>query len=99
VDFKSLPPLVGRDAVKAAVVGTYNQVDYVEAKAAPAMTTAFSNDLAFQSGTYLERYTMKGKKGETTDYGRYAGIAARGADGQWRFTYQMGFLDSTVTKK
>jgi len=42
---------------------------------------------------------MKGKKGEMTDYGRYAVAVVKDADGQWRWAYLMAMVDSTVTKK
>lgn len=98
-DLKGFPPMVGREAARAAMAPLYGQVDYLDAMAMPTMTVAISNDLAHQAGNYLERYTMKGQQGEMTDYGRYAATFVKGADGQWRWGYMMAMVDSTVTRK
>jgi ketosteroid isomerase-like protein len=98
-DVKGIPPMVGPAGIQAAAGPLYAQVDYLEASASPAMTVAISNEMAHQAGTYAERYTTKGKKGEMTDYGRYAAAFVKGADGQWRWAYMMAMVDSTVTKK
>ena len=98
-DAKGMPPIVGPAALQTALADIYKQVDYLEASATPTMTVAVSNELAHQAGTYMERYTMEGKKGEMTDYGRYAAAIVKGEDGQWRWAYMMAFVDSTVTKK
>lgn len=98
-DLKGFPPMVGREAARAAMTPLYGQVDYREASATPSTTVAISNDLAHQAGTYLERYTMKGQPGEMADYGRYAAAFVKGADGQWRWGYMMAMVDSTVTRK
>lgn len=99
MDLKGAPPMVGRDGVRATMAPLYGQVDYLEASASPSSTIAISNDLAHQFGTYMERYTMKGQKGEMTDHGRYAAAFVKGSDGLWRWGYMMAMVDSTVTKK
>jgi ketosteroid isomerase-like protein len=98
-DAKGMPEIVGPAGMKAAAGPLYAQVDYLEATATPSMTVAISNEMAHQAGTYFERYTMKGQKGEMMDYGRYAAAFVKGADGQWKWAYMMAFVDSTVTKK
>jgi uncharacterized protein (TIGR02246 family) len=98
-DVKGMPPMVGPTDVQSALTDLYEQVNYLEASATPTMTVAVSNELAHQAGSYMERYTMKGKQGELTDYGRYAAALVKGEDGQWRWAYMMAFVDSTVTKK
>ena len=70
----------------------------LDASATPNTTIAVSNDLALQSGAYMERYTVKGQKGEMTDWGRYASSMVRGTDGNWRWSYIMTFTDSTTKK-
>jgi ketosteroid isomerase-like protein len=99
MDAKGFPPMIGREAARAAMAQLYGQVDYLEASASPSITVAITNDVAHQAGTYLERYTMKGQKGEMTDYGRYAAAFTKGADARWRWTYMIVMVDSTVTKK
>lgn len=99
LDAKGMAPMIGRAAAQAAMTELYGKVNYLEASSRPDFTVAISNELAHQMGTYLERYTMKGKKGEMTDYGRYAVAAVKDADGVWRWAYLMAMVDSTVTKK
>jgi ketosteroid isomerase-like protein len=99
MDAKGMAPLIGRAAAQAAMTDLYGKVNYLEASSRPDFTVAISNELAHQMGTYLERYTMKGQKGEMTDYGRYAVAAVKDTDGQWRWAYMMAMVDSTVTKK
>jgi hypothetical protein len=99
MDAKGFPPMIGREAARAAMAQLYGKVDYLEASASPSITVAITNDVAHQAGTYLERYTMKGQKGEMTDYGRYAAAFTKGADARWRWTYMIVMVDSTVTKK
>lgn len=98
-DVKGMPPMVGRESARATLAPLYAQVDYLEAVITPVTTTAVSNDLAYQYGSYAERYTMKGQPGEMTDHSRYAAAAVKGSDGQWRWAYIMAFTDSTVTRK
>lgn len=99
MDAKGFPPLLGREAARAAFAPLYAQVDYLEASATPEMTVVISNELAHQSGTVMERYTMKGQQGEMTDHARYAAAFVKGADGLWRWAYMMYMIDSTITKK
>jgi ketosteroid isomerase-like protein len=99
VDAMGFPPMLGREAARATFAPLYAQVDYLEASATPEMTVVISNELAHQTGTVLERYTMKGRKGEMTDHARYAAAFVKGADGLWRWAYMMYMIDSTVTKK
>jgi uncharacterized protein (TIGR02246 family) len=98
-DVKGMPPLVGRAAILEVMTPMYAQIDYLEATVSPTTTIPVTNDLAHQAGTWMERYTVKGEKGEKVDYGRYISAMVRGPDGQWRWAYYMGFADSTVTKK
>lgn len=99
IDIKGFPPLIGREGARAVMAPLYAQVNYLEASVTPQMTVAISNELVHQTGTYMERYTMKGQAGEMTDYARYAAAIVKGGDGQWRWQYMMGIVDSTVTKK
>jgi len=99
MDAKGMPPIAGRAAAQAAMAGPFGQATYLDVGATPDFTVAASNELAHQAGTYYERYTVKGQKGEITDYGRYASAVVKGPDGQWRWAYIMAMVDSTVTKK
>jgi uncharacterized protein (TIGR02246 family) len=99
IDAPGFPPITSREAARAALSPLYAQMDYLEASASPEITVAMSNDRVNQAGTIVERYTVKGQKGEMTDYGRYAASFVRGADGRWRWGYMMAMVDSTVTTK
>jgi ketosteroid isomerase-like protein len=99
MDSKGMPAMIGRAAFQAAMAGPFGQAKYLDVAAKPDFTVAVSNELAHQAGSYYERYTMKGMKGEITDYGRYATAVVKGPDGQWRWAYIMAMVDSTVTKK
>jgi ketosteroid isomerase-like protein len=99
MDAKGFPPMLGREAARAVYTPLYAQVDYLEARATPEMTVVISNELAHQTGTVMERYTMKGQQGEMMDHARYAAAFVKGADGLWRWAYMMYMVDSTVTKK
>ena len=99
LDAKGFPAMIGKESMRATMAPLYSQVDYLEASVAAEATTAVSNELAYQRGTYRERYTMKGQPGEMTDHGRYAAAFAKGPDGQWRWAYMMAFVDSTTTRK
>ena len=99
LDIKGFPPMLGREAALAVFQPVYAQVDYTALVMSPETTVAISNDLAHQTGTFTETYTMKGKPGTMTDHARYAAAMVRGADGQWRVAYMMGMVDSTVTAK
>jgi uncharacterized protein (TIGR02246 family) len=98
-DVKGMPVMIGKESARTVLEPIYAQVDYLEAVITPVVTTAVSNDVAYQHGSYMERYTMKGQAGEMTDYSRYAAAAVKGPDGQWRLAYMMAFTDSTVTRK
>jgi len=98
-DVKGMPVMIGKESARTVLGPIYAQVDYLEATITPAATTAISNELAYQHGSYSERYTMQGQAGEMTDYSRYAAAAVKGPDGQWRWAYIMAFTDSTVTRK
>ncbi|HEX4932523.1 MAG TPA: hypothetical protein VFV33_05035 [Gemmatimonadaceae bacterium] len=98
LDIRGVPPMVRRDSARTVMRPMYAQLDYLEASASPRSTVAITNALAHQTGTYRERYTMKGERGERTDHGRYAAALVKGDDGQWRWAYMMAMVDSTTTK-
>ena len=97
LDFRGFPPMIGREAFKTAVTGVFQTNKYTAMSVVPEMTEAISNDLVYETGNITETYTMKGKS--MTEYGRYAAALTKGADGQWRVGYLIGFADSTVTAK
>lgn len=99
LDLQGFPPMVGREAIRAHMAPVFAQVDYLEASASPERTVVVAGNRAHQAGTWRERYTTKGKPGEMTDYGRYAAVFVRGADGQWHWAYMMAMVDSTLTGK
>lgn len=97
IDSKGAPPMVGK-AAWAAVFEPMMKTTKIDAEViTPEMTTAISNELAYQTGDFVETMTTAGKS--QTDYGRYAAAIRKDADGQWRLVYIMAFADSTVPVK
>ena len=97
LDIKSLPPMLGRAGFVATFGPLVKTMKMDSQVITPEQTTAISNELAYQTGDYVETMTATGKT--QTEYGRYAAAIAKGADGQWRLSYIMAFADSTVPVK
>ena len=97
LDLRGMPPFLSRAAWKASAETAMRSMDVTAMTITPEMTSAISNELAYETGNYSEAYTM-GKK-RMVDYGRYATAVQKEADGQWRVGYIMAFADSTVTVK
>ena len=97
LDFRGMPPLIGRAAFRTMAEANLKSMDISALNIIPEMTTAISDGLAYETGNYVEAYTMNRKN--LTDYGRYAAAVGKDADGQWRVFYLMAFADSTITKK
>lgn len=97
LDIKSLPPMLGRAGFVATFEPLVKTMTMDSQVVTPEQTTAISNELAYQTGDYVETMTTAGKT--QTEYGRYAAAIAKGADGQWRLSYIMAFADSTVPVK
>lgn len=98
VDVRGFPPIIGRAAIDTTLRAVFAEYDYTDMRITPSTTVVVSNELAYQGGDYVESYTQKGKAA-MTDYGRYGTSVMKGADGQWRFAYFIGFTDSTVAKR
>ena len=98
IDVRGFPPILGRAAIDSTLRAVFAQYDYTDMRVMPSTTVVLSNELAYQDGAFLETYTQRGKA-PMTDHGRYATAVAKGADGQWRFAYFIGFVDSTVAKR
>jgi len=97
IDSKGLPPVLGR-AGWMTVFETMLKGMKVESEAiTPEQTTAVSNELAYQTGDFVETTTTAGKT--QTEYGRYAAAIRKDPDGQWRLSYVMSFADSTLPVK
>ena len=97
LDIKGLPPMLGRAGFVATFEPLVKTMKMDSEVITPEQTTAISNELAYQTGDYVETMTAAGKT--QTEYGRYAAAIAKGADGQWRLSYIMAFADSTVPVK
>jgi uncharacterized protein (TIGR02246 family) len=97
LDLRGMPPFLGRAAWKASAETAMKTMDVTAMTITPEMTEAISNELAYETGNYVEAYTM-GKQ-RMVNYGRYATAVQKEADGQWRVGYIMAFADSTVTVK
>jgi len=97
IDSKGMPPILGR-AGWMTIFETMMKTTKVEAEAiTPELTSVVDNDLAYQTGDFIETTTTDGKT--QAEYGRYAAAIRKDADGQWRLRYIMAFADSTVPVK
>ena len=97
IDARGMPPMMGREAWRAAATQMMKTMDVTALSITPDMTIPISNEMAYQNANYVEAYTMNKK--HMTDYGRFAAAIIKDADGQWRVGYIMVFADSTVTAK
>lgn len=93
-DFRGMPPVIGKDAWRQVAETAFKNAKYPAITITPDITVPVSNELVYQNGNYMETIVAGGKT--TMDYGRYAMALRKGADGQWRVTYIIGFADSTV---
>lgn len=97
IDAKGFPPILGR-AGWITVFATMLKTSRVESETVtPEQTTVVSNELAYQTGDFVETVTAEGKT--QTEYGRFAAALRKFPDGQWRLSYIMAFPDSTVPVK
>jgi ketosteroid isomerase-like protein len=97
IDAKGFPPILGR-ASWVAIFATTLTTSKVESETiTPEQTTVVSNELAYQTGDFVETVTADGKT--QTEYGRFAAALRKFPDGQWRLNYIMAFPDSTVPVK
>lgn len=77
-------PVQGRTAIiEAMSEGPAYQLDW-----SPAAGEA-SGDMAYTWGTYTVRFTDP-ERGDITGYGKYLTVWKRQADGNWRWTVDMG---------
>jgi ketosteroid isomerase-like protein len=97
IDSKGLPPLVGKAAWATAWEPMTKTTKVNAETITPEQTTAISNELAYQTGDYVETTTTAGKS--QTEFGRYAAAIRKDSDGQWRLAYVMAFADSLVPIK
>ncbi|HEV8357019.1 MAG TPA: hypothetical protein VGQ17_09675 [Gemmatimonadales bacterium] len=95
-DERGVPPMLGRAAWQATAEPAMKGRDVMAFSVRPEMTMAITNDLAYELGTYSETSMDRKTKKTSTDYGRYATAIGKEPDGQWRFSYLMAFVDSTV---
>ena len=97
IDSKGAPPMIGK-AGWAATFEPMMKTSKIDSEViTPEITTVISNELAYQTGDFVETTATAGKS--QTEYGRYAAAIRKDADGQWRLTYIMAFADSTVPVK
>lgn len=97
MDAQGYPPILGRAMVDSLLPALFRQVKIHSLTMTPEATMAISNELAYETGDFVETATRARKR--TTEYGRYAAAVAKDADGQWRLAYWMGFADSTVAAR
>lgn len=97
IDAKGFPPILGR-AGWVTAFATMLKTSKVDSETiTPEQTTVASDELAYQTGDFVETVTADGKT--HTEYGRYAAALRKFPDGQWRLSYIMAFPDSTVPVK
>jgi ketosteroid isomerase-like protein len=97
IDMMGMPPIVGTAAWKSVLDTEYKDTRYTSLSVAPYQTTAISNELAYESGSFTEGAASKGKS--MMNHGRYAGAIRKYPDGQWRIAYLMVMSDSLVPVK
>ena len=94
IDAMGFPPILGR-AGWITIFATMLKTSKVESETiTPERTTVVSNELAYQTGDFVETVTAEGKT--HTEFGRFAAALRKDPDGQWRLNYIMAFPDSTV---
>jgi len=94
IDAKGFPPILGR-AGWVTTFATMLKTSKVESETITTeRTTVVSNELAYQTGDFVETVTAEGKT--QTEYGRFAAALRKFPDGEWRLSYIMAFPDSTV---
>ena len=94
IDARGFPPILGR-ASWITIFATMLKTSKVESETiTPEQTSVVSNELAYQTGDFIETVTAEGKT--QTEYGRFAAALRKFPDGQWRLNYIMAFPDSTV---
>ena len=97
IDAKGMPPMAGKAAFVAGFGPAFQAMKVNHEAITVERTTPVSNELAYQTGTFVETTTAAGKT--QTEYGRYAAALRKDADGVWRLGYVMAFPDSTVPAK
>jgi len=97
IDSKGLPPVLGRVGWMTIFETMLKTMKVESETITPEQTSVVDNDLAYQTGDFMETTTTAGKT--QTEYGRYAAAIRKGSDGQWRLNYIMAFADSTVPVK
>ena len=97
IDSKGMPPIIGKAGWAAAFEPMLKNTKVDAEVVTPEMTIAVSNELAYQTGNFVETTTSAGKS--QTEYGRYAASMRKDSDGQWRLMYIMAFADSTIPVK
>lgn len=97
LDLQGVPPILGRAAWEAVAKEEFKTAKYTSMTITPYNTTAISNELAYESGSFTEGSLM-GKKA-MMNHGRYAGAIRKDPDGQWRIGYIMVISDSLVPVK
>jgi uncharacterized protein (TIGR02246 family) len=97
LDLRGVPPVTSRTEFRAMAENAFKTMKIMSLNITPEATEAITNELAYETGNYVETYTMSGRN--ITDHGRYAAALVKGADGQWRVGYLMAFADSTATSR
>jgi ketosteroid isomerase-like protein len=97
LDAKGMPPMVGKAAFVAGFEPAFNAMKVNHEAITVESTTPVTNELAYQTGDFVETTTVAGKT--QTEYGRFAAALRKDADGVWRLGYIMAFPDSTVPAK
>ena len=97
LDSPGMPTITNRAALDSVIRPIFAMGKVTAFTVTPSRTRVVSNDLALQSGHYIETSIVQGKTG--VEYARYATSVIRGPDGQWRIAYWMTIHDSVVARR
>ena len=97
IDIRGMAPIMGRAGWKAVAEPMMKTTKTTSLMVMPDETVPVTNELVYQSGSYMEGTTTGGKR--MMEHGRYATAIRKEADGQWRMSYIMVFADSTLPVK
>jgi len=97
MDLYGLPRLRGRPAIQTAFAADFAARKYTLTEIVPVSRNVRTDSEATEIGTYHNMHDVKGTMDH--EWGRYIGAFTKGADGQWKIMYLMGFPDSTKVDK
>ena len=89
--FSGAPTVTGRQAIQQFLVGLYSGIDVTRFRVTPD-DLRIHGPLAVETGAFEQDYTQEGAP--KTEVGRFALIAERGGDKEWRIRRLVALADS-----